>query len=112
MHFSKQDSYYSVSHITGPNHNLLLVAFADNTDISRATIESLPPIGPCQHGALDASAILQAVLDGIDDGNAKFGKDYRVIKVKYIENDAPPEAVYRFMAFKLIEYLAEQHNGS
>jgi len=108
MQFGKLGAFHSVSRITGPHHNILLISFesADRGEIFDPRIEALPPVGECRHEVLDPMKILREVLVGVKEANAKFQTEFRVDGVQYVENDTRPESAYRHMAFKLVEHLA------
>ncbi|HLB46038.1 MAG TPA: hypothetical protein VJL59_03330 [Anaerolineales bacterium] len=110
MNFTKQGNIHRVSRITGPRYNLLGVEFAKDHAVTQPTIEALPQADEPRHGQLDPAKILQAVLDGIHEGNTRFNTNYRVARVQYGESDTPPEIVYQYMATKLIEHLMSQQS--
>ena len=106
MHFSKHNNFYRVSWISGPRHNALTLAFADDGETSEPLIEMLPPIGECRHDELKEDAILAFVLEGVKEANRVFKTNLRVSRVGYIANDTPPENRYAGLAYKIVERLA------
>jgi hypothetical protein len=105
MHFSKRDDLYQASWISGPRHNCLSVAFAESVVDSEPTIKMLPPFGEYRHNALDEISILSFVSESVAEANRIFESDYIVSRIEYIENDTPPEEIYGYLAFKIIERL-------
>ncbi|MBD2100400.1 hypothetical protein [Leptolyngbya sp. FACHB-261] len=104
MHFTKRGNFYQASRITGPRHNFLAIALKPG-HTRETVIEALPPVGECRHAALSAEAILSSVTEGVVEANSRFGTDYGVSHIYYVENDTPPEAVYGFMAHEIIKQL-------
>jgi len=57
-------------------------------------------------GALDGSAVEYAALEGVAEANLRFGVSYEIAALQYCEDDSPPESIYRFFAFSIVERLA------
>lgn len=106
MRFSKDENFYQVSWISGPRHNFLAIAFAENDDRSEPQIQMLPPRGECRHTALKEDEILNFVQQGIAEANRAFKTNFRVNCIKYVENDTSPEKQYVMLAYRIIERLA------
>jgi hypothetical protein len=107
MHISKDGSFYRISRITGPTHNLLMISFAETAETCIPSIEALPPVGDCRHASLNRDKILTEVLEGVEQANRQLGTQYRVAKVRYVENDTGPEATYKHLAQKVVEHINE-----
>lgn len=105
MHFTKRGNFYQASRITGPRHNFLAIALTPGHNTCETVVEALPPVGECRHAALSAEAMLSSVAEGVAEANSRFGTDYGVSHIQYVENDTPPEAVYGLMAHEIIEQL-------
>jgi hypothetical protein len=106
MQFSKRDNFYQVSWISGPRHNLLALALSENQD-SKTTIESLPPIGECQHNKLNEELIIANVLEGIKSVNQKLNTKFQVSKIQYVENDTGPEQIFNYLTQEIVEHLVK-----
>lgn len=113
MRIVRQGDFWFVEHITGPTHNALLVSFAEGNQGLAPTIEALPLIGKSrpQDLGLNPDIILAKVLAGTDEGNRQFGTQYTVKEVRYYLDDSRPEAVYHYMALKLVEHFANISGG-
>lgn len=107
MHFSRQSDYLAVSRITGPNHNLLQVRLTRDPN-AEPQIERMPAIGSCVHAPLSDHAVLVAVDAGIAQVNAELGTAYAIDRVRFVDDDTPPEAVYGFLVTQIIRHL---HSG-
>jgi hypothetical protein len=108
MLITEESNFYKVSLITGPRHNLLMVAFSDEEiTTSPSIIEAMPSIGDCHHSELKPDVVLDSVLRGVADANQHFATNFQVVRVRYVENDTPPADVYYKLAWALIEYLVE-----
>jgi hypothetical protein len=105
MKIVKQDRFWCVSRITGPHHNFLRLAFAQD-DVQQARVEIMPPIGDCQHAELNTDKILASVLDGVAEANEKFGTNYHVAEVQYPVNDTPPENTYGVLAYVIVKHIS------
>jgi hypothetical protein len=113
MNVSKRGAFYFISHITGPQHNALLISFLQDgdVDVPLPTIDALEAIGNDKHAPLDPEAIRREALEGVSEANEQFGVHYRVKQAKYYENDTPRKSIYRYLAFKLVGYLAHNVNS-
>jgi hypothetical protein len=109
VQITRQGQFYRISHISGPRHNALLICFleADDVEVMLPLIEALQPIGDHKHDPLDPEAIRREALEGVSEANEQFGTHYRIKQLKYVENDTPRESIYRYLAFKLVEHLAQ-----
>ncbi|HEY0074605.1 MAG TPA: hypothetical protein VGB77_10920 [Abditibacteriaceae bacterium] len=110
MTFSKSKNFYLVSHITGPTHNLLIVNVIQSNKRVEPIIKSLSPDGSCGCGPPDANAVLNNVLRGAKEANDQLGTNYKVLEVRFIENDSRIETVYAYLVRKLIERI--ESNGA
>jgi hypothetical protein len=108
MRISQDGSFYQISIITGPTHNLLRIQFVRAGVPASPTIEVLPSTGECHHAPLDSGKILREVLEGVERANTERGTNFAVAKVQWVENDTPPESTYSFLARRLVEHLAEE----
>ena len=106
MNVTRDGTFYQISRITGPTHNLLRVGFADREESAAPNIQTLPPIGECRHAPMDAQKIIRAVLEGVAEANAACGTDFAVSRVQWVADDTPPETTYSYLARKLVEHLA------
>ena len=72
MRFGQTDGFLVASLITGPKHLLLQLRLAKE---AREVVpcEALPAIGNSQHCKLDAALIIEAVLNGVAEANARAG---------------------------------------
>src|SRR5262245_42041904 len=110
MNVLRDGSFYQISRITGPTHNLLRIKFAATSPVS-PLIEALPSVGECKHEALDEGEILREVLAGVAQAKAHFRTDFAVARVQWIIDDTPPETVYNYLARKLVEHLAAERTS-
>lgn len=108
MHFSRSDSFYHITRITGPTHNFLALDIAEHNEAVEPAIEQLPPHGECRHAALDQQRILEAAVEGVEQANKRFGTRFVVRTVRYVANDTGPERVYALLALKIVERI---HTG-
>lgn len=108
MHFSQRDTFYQISRITGPTHNFLALDLAEHNEYSKPAIEQLPPHGECRHAPLDEQRLLDAVIEGVEQANRRFGTHFIVRAVRYVANDTGPETVYGYLALSIVERL---HSG-
>jgi hypothetical protein len=107
MQFSRRDEFYQGSHITGPGHNFLALELANGSVNPAPDIKALPPSGGCHHAPLNEQQILFHVLEGVAKANERYGTDFVVKCLQYVQNDTGPEAVFGFIALKIIERLAD-----
>jgi hypothetical protein len=82
-----------------------LVEFAPADVALPPSIEAMPPVDRCEHGNLDADAILASVLAGVEDANRELHRDYRVARIKYVPNDTLRTDIYRVLGYALIAHL-------
>ena len=106
MRFHHYMATHIASQITGPRHNYLAIAFAedgvpDGVSLVPLVVE-LPPQGGCEHRPLDANRVVSEVLAGVAEGNEEFGVRYVVESIHFFRNDTGPEEVYRSMAKALV----------
>src|SRR6266699_274831 len=109
MNITQEGSFYQISHITGPTHNRLWISFLEDSepDLPLPPIECLPAMGECNHEALNPDAIQREALAGVTEANLRFGTSFRVKRLQYLENDVPPEGIYRYLARMLVEHLTQ-----
>lgn len=107
MQFVKFGEFLAVARITGPTHNLLQIRLS-NSPQEPLVCECLPATNACRHAHLDEAAIIKAVIGGIAEANQQLGSTYTISHIRYVENDTKPEAVYGFMAKRILEHL---HSG-
>ncbi|CAN7521517.1 hypothetical protein [Polaromonas sp. LjRoot131] len=96
MNFQQIGEYLVATRITGPTHNMLQLQFASHPN-SSPSIDVLPGVGPNQ-GALNSQEVLRQVIAGVEAANIEFKCDYRVGRVRFVENDSRPESVYKELA--------------
>ena len=94
--FGHKDGFDTVSLITGPSHVFLGIRFGDGP----VELVKQPPIGGCEHGALDETLIREAVRSGLAKANAEGGSSLDAAAVMYIANDSP-----RYEMFERCAYL-------
>lgn len=94
--FGYKDGFDTVSLITGPSHVFLGIRFGDGP----VKLVKQPPIGKCQHSALDESRICEAVRSGLAKASAEGRISLDVAAVMYVENDSP-----RYEMFERCAYL-------
>lgn len=94
--FGHKDGFDTVVLITGPSHVFLGIRFGDGP----LELMKQPPIGSCQHGALNEARIREAVRSGLAKGNAGGGTSFDAAAVMYVENDSP-----RYDLFERCAYL-------
>jgi len=104
MQYWRADEWFCVSRVTGPRHNMLRMRLSGGSQAA-PTVERLPPAGSCAHAALDEHSLVASVLHGVADANAQLGTSLCVTHIGYVANDTKPEAVYAFLASKLIEHF-------
>ena len=68
-------------------------------------IKVLPPIGNGRYGSPDAESVLKYVLQGVGEANEKLGTNYKVVEIRFVENDSSVEPVYAFISRRLIEHI-------
>ncbi|MGI4787816.1 MAG: hypothetical protein ACRYFS_03090 [Janthinobacterium lividum] len=104
MLFSKRETFYQVSRVTGPTHNFLAIELATGSGEKHILIEDTP--GFCiGHAKLIPEAITSAVVEGLMLANHAFNATYRATHIQYHMSDSLPEAIYGVMAFKIVEHL-------
>jgi hypothetical protein len=108
MLYSRQGEYLTISRITGPSHNLLQLRLTEVLD-AEPQIERMPAMGTCVHGPLSDQAVLDSVKAGIAHANAELGTAYAIDRVRFVDNDCPPEGVYGMLAALVIRRL---HSGA
>jgi hypothetical protein len=104
MQYARIGEYLSVTHISGPTHNLLQVCLGSGSQ-AEPVCEQLPAVGKCVHEPLDEQALVAYVLKGVAEANVRFGTSYSVTHIRYVRNDTRPEAIYAHLSSKLIEHL-------
>jgi hypothetical protein len=52
--------------------------------------------------------MVKEIMGGVGEANGYFGTHYGIATLKYADDDTPPESIYRFLAFSLIERLANK----
>jgi hypothetical protein len=107
MQFVKHDGFFGVSSITGPGHHYLELAFGTGA-AERPAFEFLPPSGSCTHPPLDASAIVAAVVEGVNAVNEEAGTSYTVSRIRVPADDTKPEQRYALLAAAIVRRL---HRG-
>lgn len=95
--FGHKDGFETVSLTTGPSHVFLGIRFGADGPVE---LVKQPPIGACQHGALDEARIREAVRSGLTKANAEGGSSLAAAAVMYVENDSP-----RYEMFERCAYL-------
>ena len=109
MKFFQKGDIYQVVRITGPTHNVLGIALADDRESAEITVNELSLSGQ-EIRYLDATAVRDSVMSGVKEGNARFGTAYRVGRIEFCPSDSPPDDVYRFLAASIIERLVRGGN--
>jgi hypothetical protein len=104
MQFTRIGEFLATSRITGPTHNLLQIKLEEGVQ-EIPICEALPPVGKCTHEALNETELVEAVLNGVEEANKTYRTNYVVTHIKYVKNDTKPEAVYEYLALKIIEHL-------
>jgi hypothetical protein len=108
MQFTRDGEYLAVSRVTGPTHNLLQVRLEVGPQ-GAPVCEKLPAVGRCVHEPLNEQALVACVLEGVAEANSKLGTSYSVASIRYVDNDTKPEKAYAYMAYTLVERLADGH---
>jgi hypothetical protein len=106
MQFIQDNEWYKVVRITGPAHNLLGLAFGNETD-DQVTVEPLP-IKNDQISRISAEEVRQHVLHGVMEANQSLGTQYQVKKIQFVPADTPPPDIYRTLAKTIVERLANK----
>jgi hypothetical protein len=96
--FGSLGDLYTVSHISGPTHVWLGIAFSKAATAS-PQIVMRPAIGGSDHGSVDAQRIISAVVDGAIDAHVNIFPQ----RIEYIADDSPCYDVYRESAKLLAE---------
>ena len=104
MHFVRIGEFLAASRITGPRHNLLQLRLGSGLQAD-PICERLPARGGCAREPLNESAIVSSVLEGVAEANSRLAFNYAVTHIRYVEDDTKPEALYAYLALKLIEHL-------
>lgn len=106
MQFIRSASWFKVTRITGPSHNLLALEFCEPDRKSEIVVESLPSIGS-EPPALLADDLRRHVAQGVAEANREFGTNYLVKRIQFVPNDSPPPEIYRYLAHSIVERLAK-----
>ncbi len=106
MQFIQDNEWYKAVRITGPAHNLLGLAFGNETD-GQVIVQPLP-VKDSQAKRISAEDVRQHVLNGVMDANQGLGTAYHVKKIQFVPTDTPPLDVYRALAKSIVERLARK----
>lgn len=103
-HFTKHGDRYFVSHITGPSHVLLGIAFRQQD--GEPVLIQQPPMGGCHHAALEEACIKKAVLDGVAEARQTVGFSLQAVEIVYVADDSPRYDIYQHCAYLLAQRVA------
>ena len=107
MHFIRMGEYLAASRVTGPRHNLLMLRLESGVQ-AKPICECLPPRGGSTHEPLNEAEVVASILEGVAEANKRLSSNQAVTHVRYVANDTKPEAIYRYLALKILEHL---HSG-
>lgn len=108
MRFTKKDSLYRISRITGSQDNILGVSF-DEDDKNNIDIEIIEwAIGDGAKILASKSQVLNQVLYGLKLINQSLGTSYKLSKIYFLSSDSPSCFVYSLLIYNLIRHY---HNG-
>jgi hypothetical protein len=104
MHFSTDGVFYNVVRITGPTHNLLGLRFGNRRRETAPQIEAARVAGTPR---LHSDEVLEEVLAGVEEANARSGTSYVVDGVRFVPDDTPPVTIYRELAAQIVNRMAQ-----
>jgi hypothetical protein len=106
MQFTRFGTYYRVSRITGPTHNLLGIEFGQDANSADTFVEILHVAGDSE-SRLSIDDVRQKVLQGVKEANEQLGTSYVVTRMQFVSGDSPPADIYRLLARSIAERLAK-----
>ena len=104
MQVVRQGDWYSVTRITGPQHNLLSLLFGWDGE---SQVEALP-VRRGEARQLSEHDVRTAVENGIEDANAELGVHFRARGIRYVPSDTPPASVYRLLAKRIVQAAVDE----
>jgi hypothetical protein len=101
MQYVFDGQFYKVVKVTGPRHNLLGLSFGECAE------PAVIALGDDKSHAIVAEEVLQQVISGVDDMNAKLGTTYLVKQIQFVLSDTPSNSIYRELAQSIVKRLHE-----
>lgn len=104
MKFYTDGIFYKAVRITGPAHNYLSLAFADNTPLDSIKIERTNSTS----SGLDECVIVRNIVEGVAEANERFAAAFKISTIQYAGDDSPPEEIYKYLAMEIVGRLANK----
>lgn len=102
-HFTREDSRYFVSYITGPSHVRLGLSLAASATAPVMVRVANPTAH--SHGNLDEEKIRQAVINAVARVTRHMNQSLNLAEIVYREGDSPRYDLYEYCAVVLLERI-------
>lgn len=108
MQFIRDGTWYKVSRVTGPSHNLLAIELQGEGSESSTDVQALPAENGRGSSELSPDDVRQHVLRGVSEANGIFGTSYAVSRIQYVSTDTPSAKIYGVLALSIIERIVQK----
>lgn len=103
MQYFYDGKFYKIVKISGPQHNMLALAFGESnldievTDLEESSDKTLVSISQ--------SDVKNQVLFAVEEANKELGTNYAVIKIQFVSSDSPSKSIYVELTKQILKRL-------
>lgn len=98
----REDTYYRMSHVTGPGCVLVSLRFGNESD-KEPIVTYWTAIDVIVEPSFSIDEYVQEVLDGVSEANHKFGGGLTVSEISIVPDDFPNSGQVKYCAFCIAE---------
>jgi len=113
MQFQQKKSIYSVTRITGPQHNLLQfkVPISGEMGLEKPPINELKSPSNCEP-LLIPKQVRKHIRSGLSRARAELGKLPAINEIRFLVSDTGPESIYDELAYTLACHITREIESS